>query len=148
MDCLARFVRFGLGTTWVFHRRALDPDFHTGECMAIETDCQEPGRTLSGRAGQRRAEPTDPQSRMPGIRWRVMNRRPFPTPRSPHSCLTEEHDETGDDPGLKAVYDELWAKPNLGATFATAIRQAIDEVIDGPRIGRFRFSDLEKTEKT
>ena len=76
-----------------------------------------------------------------------MNRR-FPTPRSPHSCLTEEHDETGDDPGLKAVYDELWAKPNLGATFATAIRQAIDEVIDGPRTGRFLFAELEKTEKT
>ena len=52
------------------------------------------------------------------------------------------------DAGLEAVYAFFAAVPNCEETFARAIRQAIDEVIDGPWTGRFLFSELEKTEKT
>jgi hypothetical protein len=40
------------------------------------------------------------------------------------------------------------SKPSLGTTFSLAIRKAFDEVIDGPRTGRYCLEDLEKTEKT
>jgi hypothetical protein len=36
---------------------------------------------------------------------------------------------------------------SLEAVFARAIRQAIDEVIDGPRTGRYRYEELESQEK-
>jgi len=39
--------------------------------------------------------------------------------------------------------DEL----DLEATFSRSIRQAIDEVIDGPRTGRYRYEELESQEK-
>jgi hypothetical protein len=56
---------------------------------------------------------------------------------------------TGRDPGLEAVEEELLKRSGPpGETFAGLIRQAIDEVLDGPRTGRFDFFDLEKTEKT
>jgi hypothetical protein len=53
-----------------------------------------------------------------------------------------------DDPALETVHAHFAACPDLERTFASAIRQALDEVIDGPRTGRFRYSELEKTEKT
>jgi hypothetical protein len=37
--------------------------------------------------------------------------------------------------------------PDLEAIFSRAIRQAIDEVIDGPRTGRYRYEELERQEK-
>ena len=37
---------------------------------------------------------------------------------------------------------------DLEATFARAVRQAIDEVIDGARTGRYRYAELETQEKT
>ena len=40
------------------------------------------------------------------------------------------------------------AGPDMAGTFGGAIRQAVDEVLDGPRTGRCRFDQLEKTEKT
>jgi hypothetical protein len=54
------------------------------------------------------------------------------------------------DPGLDAVVERLLelAGPQPGALFADAIRQSIDEVLDGPRTGRWDFDQLEKTEKT
>jgi hypothetical protein len=52
------------------------------------------------------------------------------------------------DNELELVVAYFEGKQKLEQTFATAIRQALDEVIDGPRTGRFRFSELEKTEKT
>jgi hypothetical protein len=55
---------------------------------------------------------------------------------------------TSTDQDLDLVFAYFEGRPNLERTFATAIRQALDEVIDGPRTGRFRFSELEKTEKT
>jgi len=49
---------------------------------------------------------------------------------------------------LAQVYQFLMAKPDLIATIGRAIRKAFDEVIDGPRTGRFMIEQLEKTEKT
>ncbi len=52
------------------------------------------------------------------------------------------------DPALSAVYHFLMNKPDLTETIGRAIRKSFDEVIDGPRTGRFRIEQLEKTEKT
>lgn len=35
-----------------------------------------------------------------------------------------------------------------GKRFARVLRESLDQVLDGPRTGRFRYSDLRKTEKT
>lgn len=53
------------------------------------------------------------------------------------------------DPALDDV--ERWIRSktsDLQALFAKAIRQALDEVIDGGRTGRWAIAQLEKTEKT
>lgn len=52
------------------------------------------------------------------------------------------------DPALAQVYHFLMAKPDLLPTIGRSIRKAFDEVIDGPRTGRFMIEQLEKTEKT
>lgn len=52
------------------------------------------------------------------------------------------------DPGLSQVYGFLASKPDLIGIIGRGIRKAFDEVIDGPRTGRFRIEQLEKTEKT
>ena len=53
-----------------------------------------------------------------------------------------------DDQGLIQVRDFLCAKPDLLGVVGRAIRKSFDEVIDGPRTGRYRIEQLEKTEKT
>ncbi|UPG93898.1 NaeI family type II restriction endonuclease [Luteibacter aegosomatissinici] len=58
------------------------------------------------------------------------------------------HDGHGLDPALEAVAGALSRVPNLEARLSSALRKAFDEVIDGPRTGRFRIEQLEKTEKT
>lgn len=54
------------------------------------------------------------------------------------------------DPGWRAVVDAT--RSLVGATraeiFGSVIRRSIDEVLDGPRTGRWSFDQLEKTEKT
>jgi hypothetical protein len=53
------------------------------------------------------------------------------------------------DPALNEV--ERWIRSKTtdpAALFAKAIRQALDEVIDGGRTGRWAITQLEKTEKT
>lgn len=52
------------------------------------------------------------------------------------------------DLGLKLVTDFFQAIPNLSYRIGNALRQAFDEVIDGPRTGRYCIEQLEKTEKT
>ena len=52
------------------------------------------------------------------------------------------------DPALLQVRDFLLAKPDLLGIVGRAIRQSFDEVIDGPRTGRYCLEQLEKTEKT
>jgi hypothetical protein len=56
--------------------------------------------------------------------------------------------ETSPDPALDEVRDFLLAKPDLAETIGNGLRQSFDEVIDGPRTGRYRIEQLEKTEKT
>lgn len=58
--------------------------------------------------------------------------------------------EQADDPGLERVVTRLadLAGDDPAALFGRAIRQSIDEVLDGPRTGRWDFAQLEKTEKT
>jgi hypothetical protein len=58
------------------------------------------------------------------------------------------------DPPLEDVWHWLQGQPSragdgldLEATFSRAIRQAIDEVIDGSRTGRYRYEELESQEK-
>lgn len=62
--------------------------------------------------------------------------------------------EAAPDPALEEVWEWLQGHPrrardglDLEATFSRAIRQAIDEVIDGPRTGRYRYEELESQEK-
>lgn len=52
------------------------------------------------------------------------------------------------DDALAEVIAFLGEKPSLGAVVGKALRKAFDEVIDGPRTGRYSVSQLEKTEKT
>jgi hypothetical protein len=60
----------------------------------------------------------------------------------------------GSDDALEEVREWLLAHPkrakeglDLEATFSRSIRQAIDEVIDGSRTGRYRYEELESQEK-
>lgn len=55
-----------------------------------------------------------------------------------------------EDPGLERVVKALnqLTGDHPAALFGDAIRQSIDEVLDGPRTGRWDFAQLEKTEKT
>lgn len=60
----------------------------------------------------------------------------------------------GPDRALAAVREWILEHPQrsndglgLEETFSRAIRQAIDEVIDGPRTGRYRYEELESQEK-
>lgn len=57
--------------------------------------------------------------------------------------------DPGDDE-LDRTVDELRerARGNPSAAFGTLVRLGLDEVLDGPRTGRWDFGDLEKTEKT
>lgn len=52
------------------------------------------------------------------------------------------------DPPLEEVFKYLQQFPNFNAVIGQAIRQAIDEVIEGPRTGRWKVDALEKVEKT
>jgi hypothetical protein len=52
------------------------------------------------------------------------------------------------DPALEKVFGYLSSRPLLKERAGTAIRQAIDEVLDGGRTGRWDIHQLSKTEKT
>jgi hypothetical protein len=64
--------------------------------------------------------------------------------------FSREAATSGGDPGLEAVAGRLrkLAGREPDRLFGEAIRQSIDEVLDGPRTGRWDFQRLEKTEKT
>jgi hypothetical protein len=55
-----------------------------------------------------------------------------------------------DDPALDEVFATLQTLTggDPAGFFVRLVRQGIDEVLDGPRTGRCRFPELEKTEKT
>ncbi len=58
--------------------------------------------------------------------------------------------DSASDTALRTVVGRLkeLAGPEPTELFGGAIRQSIDEVLDGPRTGRWDFLQLEKTEKT
>ena len=64
----------------------------------------------------------------------------FVTPRS--------SDFDSADAELHAVCSALLAHSNIATLIGEGLRRSFDEVIDGPRTGRFRIEQLEKTEKT
>ncbi len=54
----------------------------------------------------------------------------------------------GGDQALADVRDWFLAADPDGSRFARVLRESLDQVLDGPRTMRFRYSDLRKTEKT
>jgi len=62
--------------------------------------------------------------------------------------LSHATDSEAPDLALEAVRAALLAHPNLALVVGKGLRRSFDEVIDGPRTGRFRIEQLEKTEKT
>lgn len=56
--------------------------------------------------------------------------------------------ETAEDRALREVAAWFLEKDPAGERFATVLRDSLDQVLDGPRTMRFRYSDLRKTEKT
>jgi hypothetical protein len=52
------------------------------------------------------------------------------------------------DAALEAVINFFKGRADLVDVIGRALRQSFDEVIDGPRTGRYRIEELEKTEKT
>lgn len=52
------------------------------------------------------------------------------------------------DPALQEVSEFMLTKPDLLGIIGRSIRKSFDEVIDGPRTGRYKLAQLEKTEKT
>lgn len=52
------------------------------------------------------------------------------------------------DLALREVEDALLAIPDFKKIVVCELRRALDEVIDGPRTGRYSIEQLEKTEKT
>lgn len=52
------------------------------------------------------------------------------------------------DPARDEVAAWFRSQKNMEALFSAALRQSIDEVLDGQRTGRYRVAQLEKTEKT
>jgi hypothetical protein len=61
-----------------------------------------------------------------------------------HSALPP----AGRDLELDWVRDWLLHRDPDGARFGAVLRESLDQVLDGPRTGRFRYADLHKTEKT
>ena len=61
---------------------------------------------------------------------------------------TFSNDSEPVDAALQAVIDFFKARADLVEVVGNALRQSFDEVIDGPRTGRYRIEELEKTEKT
>ena len=56
-------------------------------------------------------------------------------------------DSTSDD-ALNAVAAWFFTKADMSKVLGDSLRRSLDEVIDGPRTGRYRVEQLEKTEKT
>lgn len=66
--------------------------------------------------------------------------------RNAHTAM---NDSPGRDLGLESVVAWLLSEiRDPPAFFAGVVRKSIDEVLDGPRTGRWDFDRLEKTEKT
>src|SRR5688572_14200097 len=62
--------------------------------------------------------------------------------------MTMHSNADAHDDALSRVASHFESQRDLVARFVQTIRRAFDEVIDGPRTGRVRYDQLEKTEKT
>lgn len=62
-------------------------------------------------------------------------------PRNPTGIVEGDGD-------LRRVRAWLSSRDPDGDRFARVLRESLDQVLDGPRTGRFRYSELRKTEKT
>ena len=62
--------------------------------------------------------------------------------------IAQSNDLRSSDSSLQEVFDWFRLRPDFTRRFGQAVRQSIDEVLDGQRTGRFDIDDLEKTEKT
>jgi hypothetical protein len=58
------------------------------------------------------------------------------------------NDSEPSDAALQDVINFFKTRADLVDVIGNALRQSFDEVIDGPRTGRYRIEELEKTEKT
>jgi hypothetical protein len=78
----------------------------------------------------------------------------MPSSNPPHQLslpwdITPAHSSHGGNDGeLQQVRTWLLERDPDGARFARLLRESLDQVLDGPRTGRFRYADLRKTEKT
>src|SRR4051794_20048815 len=66
----------------------------------------------------------------------------------PRSTPGHEPPSRDDDPELWAVADELWRLDDDGSKIANALRDTIDQLLDGEHTGRWDWLTLRKTEKT
>lgn len=72
----------------------------------------------------------------------------FPRDIATIKIIAQPLETSTEDPHLEDVSNWLKVQPGLERRFGQAIRQSIDEVLDGQRTGRFNIDELEKTEKT
>jgi len=56
--------------------------------------------------------------------------------------------EPARDSALEAAFEWFLQQDPDGERFGSVLRESLDQVLDGPRTMRFRYSDLRKTEKT
>lgn len=62
--------------------------------------------------------------------------------------IIDQLPDPGQDSALEAVLEWFLRQDPEGERFGTVLRDSLDQVLDGPRTMRFRYSDLRKTEKT
>lgn len=62
--------------------------------------------------------------------------------------VSDRHPRSREDVGLDIVVQWFLEQKNMQTRFGSALRQSIDEVLDGQRTGRYDINHLEKTEKT
>lgn len=74
--------------------------------------------------------------------------RPTPLRTEPRHREGYEPPTRAEDPELWAVADEILRLDPAGAVFANGLRDAIDQLLDGERTGRWDWYTLRKTEKT
>ena len=62
--------------------------------------------------------------------------------------IAEKPPLPGEDVALEDVFEWFLNQDPDGTRFASVLRESLDQVLDGPRTMRFRYSELRKTEKT
>lgn len=60
----------------------------------------------------------------------------------------EDNDGAGHDEELRRISNWFLQHDLAGTRTMKVLRESLDQVLDGPRTGRFRYTDLRKTEKT